>query len=384
MDFRISESLARKSVSRFSIGCLVALIVVLPQGWISAWAWEQNVRALYLVLISFFVSTLLIPVSIVLALKYHVLDVPSERKVHKVITPRLGGLAVYGATVLTLLRNDQWSTPLAALALAGSVIFLMGAWEDARGLSATVRLFGQLAASLIAISGGVCVHFLPEVPGKGFLEAALTAFWLIGITNAINFLDGIDGLAAGMGALCSALFLSIAWPGKQRFLAWGSSALAGACLGFLPYNWTPARVFLGDGGATFIGFMLAGFAVIGTYSDQYRLVALATPLLVLGIPIFDMIYTTLSRVRRGAVRTVKEWIEFTGRDHFHHRLMKLGLSAPGAVQFILLTNLCIGLGALVIRHTYSRLASALLLAQTFLLFVLIVILMLLGREITPD
>ena len=192
-------------------------------------------------------------------------------------------------------------------------------------------------------------------------------------------------MAGGTGALCATLFLAIAWPERQRFLAYGASALAGACLGFLPYNWKPARVFLGDAGATFIGFMLAGLGLMGTEThQQLPFVALSTPLLILAIPVFDMIYTTLSRVRRGAVRTVKEWIEFTGKDHFHHRLMNLGMTAPGAVRFILLVNLCFGMSAIANRHTASRLVSALLLAQAFLIFAVIVVLMLLGRELTSD
>ena len=144
-------------------------------------------------------------------------------------------------------------------------------------------------------------------------------------------------------------------------------------------------MFLGDGGATFIGFMLAGLAVMESQAAPHAIVALSAPVLILGIPIFDMVYTTLSRVRRGAVHNIREWIEYTGRDHIHHRLMKLGMTAPGAVRFILLVNLCVGLGAVAINHTHSRLVSALLLAQTFLFFLVIVVLMLLGRELSrPD
>ena len=384
VDFSISESLGNRGAFRFSI-CLVALLVFLPEGWISAWTWDQNLRGFYLILVSFFSSTLLVPVSIYLAVRYMVMDLPDPRKVHTAATPRLGGLAVFGATAFTLLRNNQWSQPLVGLAAAGTVIYAIGVWEDSKGLSAAFRLWGQLAAAGIAIASGVCLNCAPDVPGKRVLDIGLTVFSLVGGTNAFAFLDGIDGLAGGMGALCAALFLSIAWPEKQKHLAYASSALSGACLGFLPYNWKPARVFPGDGGATFIGFMLAGLAVMESQAARYTLVALASPVLILGIPIFDMVYTTLSRVRRGAVRTFRQWIEYTGKDHFHHRLMKLGLTAPGAVRFILLVNLCSGLGAVAIHHTSSRLVSALLLAQTFLLFAIIVVLMLLGRELSrPD
>jgi UDP-GlcNAc:undecaprenyl-phosphate GlcNAc-1-phosphate transferase len=382
-DFSISQKLGDQALSRKQIACLVFLLFVIPQGWISAWAWEQDLRGLYLILISFFFSTLLVPFAIYLAIRFMILDMPSDRKMHTAATPRLGGLAVYGATMLTLLRNDQWDSELMALAAGGTLIFMLGVYDDAKGLSARIRLIGQLAAAAIVIAGGVCVDFFSHIPGKHALDAALTAFGIIGITNAVNFLDGIDGLAGGMGALCSALFLAIAWPVKQKHLAYASSALCGSCLGFLPFNWQPARVFLGDGGATFIGFMLAGLGVLCTRSDaQLPIVRAATPIIILSIPIFDMIYTTLSRIRRGAVHNFREWIEYTGRDHFHHRLMKLGLSAPGAVKFILLLNLCIGLNAVANRFTSRRIISALLLSQTALIFAIVVVLMLLGRELT--
>jgi UDP-GlcNAc:undecaprenyl-phosphate GlcNAc-1-phosphate transferase len=384
VEFSISQALGDEALSRKQLATLALLLVIIPQGWVSAWAWDQDLRGFYLILIAFFFSTLLVPYAIYLALRFGVLDMPDPRKVHKVATPRLGGLAVYGATVLTLLRNNQWSTELVALVAGGTLIYAMGVWADAKGLSARLRLLGQIAAAAIAISGGVKVDFFPDSPIKGALDAALTGFGIVGITNAIAFLDGIDGLASGLGALSSALFLAISWPVRQKHLAFASSALAGACLGFLPYNWQPARIFLGDGGATFIGFMLAGFGVMVSRTEQLSFVAVATPIIILGIPIFDMVYTTLSRVRRGAVRSFREWLEYAGRDHFHHRLMKLGMTAPGAVRFILLLQLCLGFNAMVNRFTTRRLISALMLTQTTLLFAVVVLLMLLGREFTPD
>lgn len=385
MAFSLGESLGRRNISRFSLFCLAALLVALPGGGVSAWTWERDARWFYLFLISFFASTILVPVSIYLSIKFLVLDMPNERKVHSAATPRLGGLAVFGATMLTLFRNYQFSPQLLGLAAGGAIIYIMGVWEDARGLSARFRLFGQLAASLVCVYSGVSVTFFPDyIWGERLWETLFSVVWFVGITNAINFLDGIDGLAAGMGTVCSLLFLSIAWPDSQSHLAYFSAALAGACLGFIPYNWHNAKLFLGDGGSTFIGFTLAGLAVMGGWATNNPLVALSTPIMILGIPIFDMTYTTISRVRRGAVKTVKEWIEFTGKDHFHHRLMKLGLGVPESVGFILLVNICIGLGALVIRYTHSSLGSVLLLAQTFLIFMVIVVLMLLGREISES
>ncbi|MBI4051259.1 MAG: undecaprenyl/decaprenyl-phosphate alpha-N-acetylglucosaminyl 1-phosphate transferase [Elusimicrobia bacterium] len=384
MKFQLAEALSRKNLRWRSFLCLLALLFVIPQGWISAWAWERDLRWLYLLLISFFVSSLLVPFAVYLSVRFLVLDMPAPRKMHSAATPRLGGLAVYGAVVLTLLRNYKWSGELLWLLAGGSLIYGVGVWEDSKGLSAGARLVGQALAAGIAIAGGLCVSFVPHIPGERLWEILFTVVWLVGITNAINCLDGIDGLAVGLGTLCSLLVLAIAWPTRQGHLAYAASALAGACLGFIPYNWNPAKIFLGDAGATFIGFMLAGLTVMGSWAVGDPVVALSTPVLILGIPIFDMTYTTLARVRRGAVRTLKEWLEFVGRDHFHHRLIKLGMNTSEAVGFILLVNCCLGLGALVIRYTVSGFGSILLLVQTVLIFAIIVVLMLLGREISLE
>jgi UDP-GlcNAc:undecaprenyl-phosphate GlcNAc-1-phosphate transferase len=186
-----------------------------------------------------------------------------------------------------------------------------------------------------------------------------------------------------MVMLCSMLFFLIAWPSRQSYLAYVTIAIVGACLGFLPYNWKPARIFLGDAGATFLGFMIAGIAVMGSWAHNNPMVAISTPLLILGIPIFDMIYTTVSRVKNGSVRTFRQWLEYAGRDHFHHRLMHLGLSDRQMVVFVWVLNLCLGIGALVIRDTGTK-GSVLLLIQSVIIFLIIVVLMLLGRQLAGE
>lgn len=171
---------------------------------------------------------------------------------------------------------------------------------------------------------------------------------------------------------------------RQSYVSYSTVALAGARLGYLPYNWRPARIFWGDAGSTFIGFTLAGLAVMGTWSDKNPLVALSTPLLILSIPIFDMIYTTVSRVRNGQVRSVRQWLEFTGTDHFHHRLRHLGMNEAQTVGFILMVNLCLGLASVTIRHAATPFGASILLFQSFLIFMIIVALMLLGRQISDS
>ncbi|MGD9642221.1 MAG: glycosyltransferase family 4 protein [Elusimicrobiales bacterium] len=366
----------------FSFAVLVALLALLPPGGFSAWTWTEGLRWSYLFLIAMSAVFLLAPASAWLASRIGAIDYPSERKVHTEPVPRIGGLAVYLAFMAALLRNQQFSREVYGIMIGGTIIFVLGFLDDWKGLSARTRLFWQTVAALTVTFFGLHLSFTLKLPLGQILSAALSVVWLVGIVNAFNFMDGIDGLASAMGAVCALLFLGIGWNSSQYPLAFVSAALAGACAGFLRMNWRPARVFLGDSGSTFIGFILGCLALYGSWATDNPAVAFSTPLLVLGIPIFDIIYTTVSRVRNGSVTNVREWLEYAGKDHFHHRLMKLGLSVPQTVGFIVLLNICLGLGAWTIRHTASTAGTWLLLAQSVLIFLIVVVLMLLGRELT--
>ncbi|HOW28304.1 MAG TPA: MraY family glycosyltransferase [Elusimicrobiota bacterium] len=356
------------------------ILFLIPPGWVSAWAWQYGLRWAFVLAIALFMTSLFTPLCIHYAFRLNVLDIPNDRKMHSHPIPRMGGLAIYLALLLTTVRNFQFSREVSGLMAAVTVIFVVSLIDDIRGLSAFSRLAAQLVAAGILLSSGVRINFIPAMPGEALIEMAITVVWLVGITNAFNFLDGVDGLAGGMGVVCASLFFVIAWETRQSYISYFMAALTGGCLGFLPYNWRPARIFLGDSGSTLIGFSLAGLAVIGTWADNNPVVALSTPLLILSIPIFDMIYTTVSRIKNDQVHNVREWLEFTGKDHFHHRLMHLGLDEKRTVGFILIVNLCLGLGAVVIRNTANPLGAGLLLFQAVLIFIMIVILMLLGRQ----
>ncbi|MHB0994821.1 MAG: MraY family glycosyltransferase [Elusimicrobiales bacterium] len=368
----------------FSLAVLLLLLVLLPPGGFSAWTWTEGLRWFYLFLIAMSAVFLLAPASAWLAVRIGAIDQPSERKVHTSPVPRIGGLAVYLGFMAAVLRNQQFSREVWGILLGGSIIFTLGFFDDWKGLSARTRLFWQAVAALAVTFFGLQLSFPLKMPFGLALSTVLSVVWLVGITNAFNFMDGIDGLAASMGAVCALLFLGVGWNSSQFPLSFISAALAGACAGFLRMNWRPAGVFLGDSGSTFIGFILGCLALYGSWADDNAAVAFSTPLLVLGIPIFDIIYTTVSRVRNGSVTGVKEWLEYTGKDHFHHRLMKLGLGVEQTVGFIVLLNVCLGLGAWTIRHTASTLGTWLLIAQSVLIFLIVVVLMLLGRELSPE
>ena len=353
-----------------------------PRG--GTWAWLHNVRWLYVFILAFAWSQVLTPLVIKAGWYFKILDHPGDRKIHANPIPRIGGLAIFLAVLLTNVRNFQFSSQLVGLLAGSSIIYIIGLIDDISPLSALTRLTIQIVACIVVIQSGVSVSFIPAtVPFEKVIEGFITAFWLIGIANAINFLDGVDGLASGMAALCAFLFFLIALPTHQHSLIFITIAVAGAVLGYLPFNWKPAHIFLGDSGATFLGFLLAGLAVMGSWGFNNPVVAFSTPLLILSIPIFDMIYTTISRIRNGHVKTIVQWLEYASRDHFHHRLMNLGLSEVQTVIFIIMLNFMLGLGALTIRDTGTT-GSLLLLTQTILIFVVIVVLMLIGKkERTP-
>lgn len=366
-----------KSIAFFS---LAALLLMLPPGGFSAWTWLEGLRWFYLFLIALLIALVLAPLASVLAWRIGAVDMPSERKVHTEPIPRVGGVAVYAAFILTVLRNQQLNAQVWGIMLGGTVIFVLGFVDDWKQLSARTRLFWQVAASVIVVLFGLHMSFALYLPGGLWLSCVLSVVWLVGITNAFNFMDGIDGLASSMGAVCALLFLGLGWNSSQYPLSFMSAALAGACVGFLRINWRPARAFLGDSGSTFIGFILGCLALYGGWATNNPVVALSTPLLILGIPIFDLIYTTVSRVRNGQITNLREWLEYTGKDHFHHRLMKLGLGVRGTVAFILLLNVCLGLGAWTMRHTTSTVGTWFLTLQSVMIFAIVVVLMLLGRE----
>ncbi|OGS20765.1 MAG: hypothetical protein A3J83_01640 [Elusimicrobia bacterium RIFOXYA2_FULL_40_6] len=368
--------------SYFILLGILILFLIQPHG--GTWGYEYNLRWFYVFILGGALAYVLTPLLIHFGYKFNLLDHPNERKVHKIPVPRIGGIAIYTAFMIAIIRNLQFSKKFTGLIIGATIIFVLGLFDDIKPVSAKARIFFQLLASTVVIMHGVHTTIVPDTYSFHYLaDVIITLFWFVGILNAVNFLDGIDGLVTSFGAVCSLLFFVIALQTGQRYLAWMCIALAGVCLGFLHYNWHKAKIFLGDSGATLIGFLLAGFAVFGSWTRDNRVVGFATPLLILSIPIFDMIYTTISRIRNGSVKSFKQWLEYVGKDHFHHRLLKLGLSVRQSVRFIILLNLCLGLSALIIRQTDTQ-GSFILLLQATVIFIIVVLLMLAGRTVTED
>ena len=233
------------------------------------------------------------------ARRWGVLDLPGERKVHATATPLFGGVAVYGAFAVTVLANFDFSRGLKGVAVGGTIVVVVGLLDDLTDLPAWLKLLGQIAAASTAIAYGVILDTLPSwIPGVLWLNVILTVLWFLTITNAIQFLDGMDGLAAGLGVVAGIFFSIVSLQTGQRYLMFLSAALVGACLGFLPYNFRPggATIFLGDSGASFIGFTLAGLAAMGVWADNNPVASLFTPTLILGVPLFDIAFVGTVRV----------------------------------------------------------------------------------------
>jgi UDP-GlcNAc:undecaprenyl-phosphate GlcNAc-1-phosphate transferase len=244
-------------------------------------------------------------------------DHPAERKDHKHPTPLLGGLAIYVAVIaaVLLLPNRKELVELAGILVGGSLISFCGLWDDRWGLNPYLKLAVQLVATALLIASGVQV----QLPVPLWANLLLTALWVVGITNGFNLLDNMDGLAGGVGVVAAAYFLLMAAMNGQYLVGSLAAGLLGACLGFLLFNFNPARVFMGDSGSLFLGFMMAVVGIKLRFPANTNWVTWMVPILVLGVPIFDTTLVVVSRLRRG-----KNPLTTPGKDHLSHRLLLLG------------------------------------------------------------
>ena len=352
---------------------------MLPQ--VRLWLVQNGFRWLYIPAVSFLVA-FITPIVRILAFRLGSLDIPEGRKIHQFPTPLLGGVAVFIGWAAAVIMTNRYSAEINGIAAGATIIILLGVWDDLRDISARVKIIGQLLACTIVVYSGVRLSFMPSSLWGDTIEVVLTFIWLIGISNALNFLDGMDGLAAGLGAISSFFIGLTAYQTNQPGLIFLALGLMGGCLGFLPFNLRskkPALIFLGDAGSTFIGFMLATLGVLGQWDTQDPIKAFSIPVLILGVLLFDMTYTSVIRVSSGKVGNIRQWLDYVGRDHIHHQLSALGLSNRQTVFFIYLIASSLGISAIVLRN--GQLVDAILLVlQSFNILFMMVILMKKGAE----
>jgi UDP-GlcNAc:undecaprenyl-phosphate GlcNAc-1-phosphate transferase len=363
--------------------CLLTVLLLTPP--VQAFFAAGGQRWLYIASTAFGLSFSLTPLAGFLARRLRMLDLPDARKLHARATPLLGGAAVFVGFITSLLANAILAPELIALLSAAMILFVAGVFDDWREVPAGLKLLIQLVCTAMVMISGIVLRILPADWGAwGWIgNLLLTGIWIIGITNAMNFFDGMDGLAAGLGAIIAFFLGVVAFQTNQPFLGWISLAVLGSCLGFLPYNFRPggsAVIFLGDAGSTVIGFVLACIAVYGDWAEGQPIVSLVSPVLIFWLLIFDMAHITCDRILTGKVRSFREWIEYVGKDHLHHRLADVLGSRRKAVLFIYLMGLCLGLSALVLRDS-GMVDAMLLILQAAILVVLITVLERRGRTI---
>lgn len=287
-----------------------------------------------------FVVALLLAVGITpavkrFAMKVGAVDAPNQRKVHTRIMPRLGGLAIFLAFVAALLVTlpltpDEKSHVIWGMLLGGLIVTIVGALDDRYDLSPKLKLLGQIVAASVVVSFGVKVDFvtLPFGDGTqmGWLSIPITIFWIVGVTNAINLIDGLDGLAAGVSAIATGTIFVLALMMGNVTVALLAAALLGSILGFLFFNFHPAKIFMGDSGALFLGFSLATLSVLGF--KQATLVSFVVPIFILGVPLSDTFFAIVRRMLN------KTPISAADKNHLHHCLLALGLSHRNSVLVI--------------------------------------------------
>lgn len=271
-------------------------------------------------------------------------DQPSARKHHSQPMPLLGGAAIYAAVVLALLLFGQRHqvAQLAGILVGATLISFLGLWDDRRPMRPLAKLAGQVGASLVLLGTGVRV----QLTGLLLLDVAISLAWILAITNALNFMDNMDGLAGGVAAVAAAGFLLLAIANQQLLVAPLAAAVLGACLGFLVYNFNPATIFMGDQGSLFLGFLLAALGIKLRFPGRPVEVTWLIPVLVLALPIFDLGLVILSRLRRGV-----NPLTTGGQDHLSHRLYQRGFSRREVALMLYLAGAGGSALALFVSHT---------------------------------
>lgn len=285
--------------------------------------------------------------SIPLARRLGLIDVPGSEphKQHALPTPIGGGLTLASALLLFTAYYPVLSNPeIRAIFISGMIVLVLGLWDDFKGVPPIVKLLGQALAVVVMIWLGVYIRIFesPEffIHGQGgvyvWLDWLLTALWIIGITNAFNFVDSMDGLAVALAGTAAAFFMLVTLDSNQPVLSRLNALLVGCCVGLYFFNAPPARMFLGDGAAQTLGFWLASLAIVYTPQGAFQTSSWFVPILILGVPIFDTVLVVFSRVRRG--------LPFykSSLDHTYHRLVALGMEPNRSVVAMQLTALALG------------------------------------------
>ncbi|MGJ7035668.1 glycosyltransferase family 4 protein [Anoxybacillus eryuanensis] len=335
----------------------------------------------FTLLLCFVVAVLITPVVKWLAFRVGATDKPNQRKVHQKIMPRLGGLAIFISFIVGYFVLNPASPYATAIVIGATIIVLTGVLDDIYELSPKWKLLGQIIAAIVVIYGGIRIDFI-NLPFGGHLEFGLlsipiTMLWIIGITNAINLIDGLDGLAAGVSsiALVTIAGMAATMGNTYVFVFSMSLLLLGSTLGFLLYNFHPAKIFMGDTGALFLGYMISVLSLLGF--KNVTVFSLIIPILILGVPISDTLFAIVRRIVN------KQPLSAPDKSHLHHCLLRLGYSHRQTVLIIYGMAAMFGVSAVVLSK--ATMFGALLVIAFVLLIVELVVekIGLVGKDYRP-
>jgi UDP-GlcNAc:undecaprenyl-phosphate/decaprenyl-phosphate GlcNAc-1-phosphate transferase len=311
---------------------------------------------------SLIITYLVTPLVRKTAIKIGAIDNPGIRRINTHPVPTIGGIGIYIGFLVGVLLTMSLDRVLTGILLGSTLILMVGVLDDLYELSPRMKLLGQLLAACILIIFGIKVEFITNPLGGmiylGYWGIPLTILWTIGITNTLNLVDGLDGLAAGISAIAALILFFVGLQEGQVIAAILAIALAGSTLGFLKYNFNPAEIFMGDTGAMFAGFILAAISVSGALKSAAA-VTLVVPFLALGVPIFDTVFAIIRRLYNGKP------ISKADNGHIHHRLLALGMNQRQAVLSVYGVSIGLGLLALII--------NALQLEDALVLLILVII-----------
>lgn len=288
-----------------------------------------------------------------MAYKVGAVDVPKDsRRMHDHPIPRLGGLAIALAFILTTLVTVELDQQMQGILLGSIIILVLGVLDDSLTLPAMPKFIVQIIAAIVVVAHGCTIRFITnpfssqvgDCIDLGILSVPVTIIWIVMLTNAVNFIDGLDGLAVGVSGISAATILVIALLVAEESVAIIMAALLGSCLGFIPYNRNPAKIFMGDTGSTFLGFILAAMSIQGMFK-LYAIISFVVPFLILGIPIFDICFAVLRRLAKHQNPMTAD------RGHIHHRLIDMGFSQKQTVAITYILTGILGLAAVLLTSS---------------------------------
>lgn len=338
-------------------------------------------KLIYLTVLAATISFITTPLVKKIAYKVGAIDVPKDdRRVHNKPIPRLGGLAIFIGFILSFtiyckINYIALNKGIYGVMIGGAIIIVTGFLDDIKPISAKYKLLGQVLAACVLIASGIRIEYMTNffrlesisfLSGEqihfGVIAIPITIFWVVGITNTVNLIDGLDGLACGISAIAATTLAYVAFmrpelPDSQLTLIF-ALAIAGSCVGFLPYNFNPAKIFMGDTGSLFLGFMLSAISINGFIKGP-TILAVIVPLFALGLPIFDTAFAILRRKLQG--KPVME----ADKGHLHHRLLSLGLGQKRAVLVLYVISVLLGVSvAMMLNQNYLNSAVTLIITAT--------------------